>query len=492
LPGNLWDDLFRNQVMKKTSGRKSIHNQLRVIILVVSLLAAMISGLGIILLVSVAVGPVSWGRLLLYLIAGALVATLFGYLFGVKFIKGIEAPLEQLIIAAQKVHQGELNQELIIPEAPDELAIIGSGLEKGRQLAQAAMVDLEQSEQWYNDLIQTIREGIVIFNKHGLIASFSPGAERITGWQLREVTGKHLDQVFRVPKGERPLASNLPPIGHTRQINFYHRNGKQITLAVTAMHKNIIDGEKGKTALVLSEITEEEAAQRLRSYFLANITHEFRTPLASLNASVEFLLEEIDRLSQSEIGELLKSIHLSVTGLQTLIDNLLESISIEAGRFSIRKKPTDLNKILADARQLMKPLLNRRQQELTVEQPDVLPLVVGDAARLTQVLVNLISNASKYGPMGQTIDVKMGRYGDQMVRVAVMDRGPGIPLTEQANLFRRFLRAGAQDGSQYGIGLGLSVVRVIVEEHGGEVGVDERPGGGSIFWFSVPIVREEA
>jgi len=478
--------------MKNTFGQKSIHNQFRVAFLVISLLAALVSGLGIILLVSMRVGPVSWDRLLLFLITVTLVATLFGYYSGDKFIKAIEASLEQLITAAQKVHQGELHQELIIPEKPDEFAIIGSGLEKGRQLAQAAMVDLEQSEKWYNDLVQTIREGIVIFSNQGLITSFSPGAERITGWQTREVISKHLDQVFRVPKGERPLGSNLPPIGHTRQINLNHRNGKQITLAVTAMHKNTTDGERGENALVLSEITEEEAAQQLRSYFLANITHEFRTPLASLNASVEFLLEEIDHLSQSEIGELLRSINLSVTGLQTLIDNLLESISIEAGRFSIRKKPTDLNKILADARQVMKPLLNRRQQEMTVELPAELPLVIGDAARLTQVLVNLISNASKYGPMGQTIDVRMERYGDQMVRVAVMDHGPGIPLSEQANLFRRFLRAGSQDGSQYGIGLGLSVVRVIVVEHGGEVGVDERPGGGSVFWFSVPIVREEA
>ena len=477
--------------MKQSVKQKSVYFQFRVAFLVVSLLVALVSGLGIILLGNMAASQVAWGRLLLVLIAVTLVATLLGYLSGARFIKGIESSLRQLIAAADKVQKGELHQKLTTPDEPNEFATIGSALEKSRQFSQATLLNLEQSNKWYNNLIQTLREGIVTFSNQGMITSFSPGAERITGWQVREVINTHLDQVFRVPKGERPLSSNLPAIGNTRQINLYHHNGKQIKLAITAIQKTTMEGEKGEAALIIREITEEEAAQQIRSYFLANITHEFRTPLASLNASVEFLLEEIDHLSQSEIGELLKSVHLSVTGLQTLIDNLLESISIEAGRFSIRTKPVDLNKILADAKQVMKPLLNRRQQELKVEQPERLPQVIGDPARLTQVLVNLISNASKYGPMGQIIDVSLERYGDQMVRVAVMDRGPGIPLSEQANLFRRFLRAGAQDGSQYGIGLGLSVVRVIVEEHGGEVGVEDRPGGGSVFWFSVPIVREE-
>jgi signal transduction histidine kinase len=106
--------------------------------------------------------------------------------------------------------------------------------------------------------------------------------------------------------------------------------------------------------------------------------------------------------------------------------------------------------------------------------------------RITQVFVNLLSNASKYSPVQKKIELRVEAPPGQGLRVSVADRGEGIPRAERENLFRRFVRLSASDAPQYGIGLGLSVVKAIVEEHGGEVGVDERPGGGSTFWFRLP------
>jgi signal transduction histidine kinase len=247
--------------------------------------------------------------------------------------------------------------------------------------------------------------------------------------------------------------------------------------------------EPSETEVTLDAKSEQEAAQQLRSLFLASVTHEFRTPLAALNASVEYLLDEFDQMSKEEIRRLIRSIHLSVTGLQTLIDNLLESITIEAGRFVIHARIVELEGIVDEATHVVTPLLDRRFQRLAVMWPPVLPVVVGDATRLTQVLVNLLSNASKYGPIEQTIELHIEDGGD-LVRLAVMDRGPGIPSADRDKLFQRFTRLGETDGAQYGIGLGLSVVKVIVEEHGGQVGVDDRPGGGSVFWFTIPTAKE--
>jgi signal transduction histidine kinase len=140
----------------------------------------------------------------------------------------------------------------------------------------------------------------------------------------------------------------------------------------------------------------------------------------------------------------------------------------------------------------MKPLLERRQQNLSLDQPQRLPKIYADPTRLTQVLVNLLSTASKYGPLGEPIDVSLEEMDDRWLRVSVADRGPGIPADERENLFSRFIRLDTQDNTQYGIGLGLSVVKAIVEEHSGEVGVEERPGGGSIFWFTIPLDSEES
>jgi signal transduction histidine kinase len=240
-----------------------------------------------------------------------------------------------------------------------------------------------------------------------------------------------------------------------------------------------------------AQALEEDTDVRLHSSFLANVRQEFRTPLCALNASVEYMLEELDRLTKDEIGLLLRSIHLSVTGLQTLIDNLMESTNIEAGSFFIRPVSIRLDEVVLRAVRIIQPLIDRRRQSLTFELATDLPKVQGDPTRLTQVLVNLLSNASKFGPISQDITVRALPLGDQWVHVSIEDRGPGIPPAEHDRLFRRFVHPMSADDALLGMGLGLSVVKAIVEEHGGEVGVSERPGGGSIFWFTIPTVGQQ-
>ena len=134
----------------------------------------------------------------------------------------------------------------------------------------------------------------------------------------------------------------------------------------------------------------------------------------------------------------------------------------------------------------MNPLFQRRNQVLTIQQPNAYPIIKVDPTRLTQVLVNLLSNASKYSPLDAQIGLDIEVHSGDLV-AQVTDEGRGVSVTEEQTLFRRFARSDDQDDPQYGIGLGLFVVKTIVEEHGGEVGVDSRPAGGSVFWFRIPI-----
>jgi len=330
-------------------------------------------------------------------------------------------------------------------------------------------------------------EAIVTIDDEGQVTSFSQGAERISGWQRAEVLGLSINRIFPLIESKDKFTEHIPPFGSVNQVTVQTREGKEITLAVTSAQLKPPSGEEKQVALVLRDITEEDSARRLSSYFLANISHEFRTPLAALNASVELLLEEMNAMSLGEIAKLLNSIHLGVTSLQTLIDNLLESASMEAGQFRIRRHPTDLVGVVTEATRVMKPLLERRQQELSLGMPAKIPLVNADPTRLTQVLVNLLSNASKYSPMETTIALSLKIEQKTAIRITVSDRGPGIPQSERSRLFQRFVRLGLEDRAQYGIGLGLSVVKTIVEAHGGEVGVDENPAGGSRFWFTIPL-----
>jgi PAS domain S-box-containing protein len=426
-------------------------------------------------------------RALLTLNISTLVIIAFGTLLAGYYARRITHPINQLTQAATNIGRGDLDTPVPSFHEPIEIETLSQALEASRANTRRVLENLSRSKAWSETLIQSIVEGIVTVDYQGSITSFSHGAERITGWMRAEVLDKNIDDVFRLPEDEGNFTDHIAPYGRKRQVNILTRSDKLLTLAVTDAQLLSPDRNSFQLALVLRDITEETATRNLQSYFLGNITHEFRTPLSALNASVELMLEEMEDLSPAELGQLLNSIHMSVSGLQALIDNLLESISIEADRFNIHRRPTELRDVVIEAVRVMKPLLDRRQQSLSISQPDLPKKIMIDKTRVSQVLVNLFSNASKYSPIGEPIDLTIEQPQENLLNFTVADRGPGIPPVERANLFQRFVRLGDQEGAQYGIGLGLSVVKAIVEEHGGKVGVDERPGGGSIFWFTLPF-----
>jgi signal transduction histidine kinase len=136
-------------------------------------------------------------------------------------------------------------------------------------------------------------------------------------------------------------------------------------------------------------------------------------------------------------------------------------------------------------------LLEKYGQRLVVQLPESIPLVKVDPRRTMQVLINLLSNANKYGPADANIVVSAITEGD-WVRVNVADCGPGIPDKQRSSLFQRFTYHDPQQNQiKVGAGLGLSVVKAVVEAHGGDTGVDTPPGGGTIFWFTIPIANEK-
>jgi len=228
----------------------------------------------------------------------------------------------------------------------------------------------------------------------------------------------------------------------------------------------------------------------LRYNFLANVAHEFRTPLSGIAATTELLVDEVNDLTPDEIRELVETINLSTLHLQTLVDNILESTTIEAGCFQVHRRPVNLESIVKGAADLMSPLLRRRNQHLAYTGPVVLPVVWADANRLTQVLVNLLSNASKFSPMDGRIELNILQDPEWMT-ISVLDSGPGLPTERFADLFKRFVTANQSHDTQYGIGLGLSVVKSIVEMHGGQVGAENLPTGGAKVWFTIPIHPNE-
>ena len=428
-------------------------------------------------------------RLVGILVGSIVTVAAAGSIVGVILARRIGRPLGRLTGAATRMSLGDLSSPVTVETGVREIALVAQALDSARADLQHTLSHLRNEKAWTDHLLEAIVEGIVTLDQHDRITFFSRGAERITGWSRDEVLNRACDDVFLSVEGEEPFSQLIPAPGRKHKVVVELAEGRQITLAVTGAQLTPPEEGDAEVALVFRDVSEEEAVHRILGHFMANIAHEFRTPLSALAASSELLLDGTSELSPSELAQLLTSLHLGVVNLQTLVDNLLESASIEAGRFRVYPRRTDLGEIIADAMRTMQPLLDKRRQRLTVQLPAAIPVVRADPRRVAQVLVNLLSNASKYGPDHAEITIGVTTDG-RWVQVTVADRGPGIPQAYRKTLFRRFMppSPGAND-AQYGTGLGLSVVKAIVDAHGGQVGVDDRPKGGSIFWFTLPMAE---
>jgi signal transduction histidine kinase len=226
------------------------------------------------------------------------------------------------------------------------------------------------------------------------------------------------------------------------------------------------DEEAARQIVVLRDETDAESARRLRDAVVANVSHEFRTPLSAQRASLELLREKLQ--GAEDAAPLLRSLERGTLRLTRLIDNLLESLRIEAGRDTVRNDPVDLDAVLEEAVEETAPLLEQRRQHVAVDLPHPLPELTGDSVRLAQVFVNLLANASKFSPEGSSVTIR-GECRPGEIAVTVADEGPGLPPGDAEHLFDRFIRSSSDEPKESGLGLGLWIVRSIVARHGGRV-----------------------
>jgi signal transduction histidine kinase len=243
--------------------------------------------------------------------------------------------------------------------------------------------------------------------------------------------------------------------------------------------------------LVYSNVRREMHLSRLKSDFVANVSHELKTPLALVRLFAETL--EMGRVQgQEKAQEYYRVINKESQRLTQLINNILDFSRIEAGRKEYRLSPTDLTRVVASVLETYR--FQIEQQGFTLEEAiDAdLPLVQADGEALTQALLNLLNNAIKYSRDDKRIRVETRREGDS-VRLTVVDHGIGVAKPEQKKIFEKFYRA--EDSLVHetkGSGLGLSLVKHIMDAHGGRVEVDSTPGRGSAFSLLLPVRATDA
>jgi two-component system sensor histidine kinase KdpD len=219
-----------------------------------------------------------------------------------------------------------------------------------------------------------------------------------------------------------------------------------------------------------------------RPTILATVAHELRGPLSALQTTSELLDRDFDLLDTQQIRVMVSVMHRRTLWMRDLVENLLFSATADDGQLRLQLRPVDLRELFEEIATLVEPITARKQQKLRLRASATLPIVAADARRMSQVLLNLLTNASKYSGTQTMIELGATLVGSR-VRVSVADRGPGVSAKMARRIFEPYQRGGVTEGD--GLGIGLSVVRSIVEAHGGRVGVKKRRSGGAIFWFDL-------
>ena len=426
----------------------------------------------------------------------SLLVMLLGSFLVVRQARHITKPLQQLSKSADQISQGNLDVSTPVETGIPEINQLSRHFEFARRQLRHTLSVTQREMKHAERLLSLVPKGVIALDENDRITFFNPDAEEILGYHSYDVVRLHYTHVFPPAPGETATVGDLlnkPVDGPvTQRLSVLDANGKQVLLyvAISPPDENPPSGYGSERVIVIRDVTEEEAVNRLRYNFLANVAHEFRTPLAGISATTEILSDEGTMLTPNELKELVDTIRLSTLHLQTLVGNLLESTTIEAGCFQVHRRPIHLRDVVQEAAEIMSPLLKRREQSLIQTVPDKLPTVWADDNRLVQVLVNLLSNASKFTPMGGQIGLTVS-LDATWVTMSVTDTGPGLPADRFSDLFRRFVTASQSHDTQYGIGLGLSVVKSIIEMHGGQVGAENLPKGGAKVWVTIPIQPPE-
>jgi signal transduction histidine kinase len=422
------------------------------------------------------------------LLVTALILAVLAVFAGVILSELIAGPVKALTDAALRLGQGDFSTS-IPPGGAAEVGVLARTMEETRRNLVDLTGTLRRREAEAQAVLGGIVEGVYAVDKDRTIRYLNPQAARLLGVTPDQAVGRFCGDVLKPcnEEGQRPCDFRCPILqaradGSAKAVEHLQvGSAEPRTTVITS--SSIVDGLQVQ---VIRDETELEAVRRARDTVLANISHEFRTPLAAQLASIELLLEGMETLEPAQQKELVMSLERGALRLTRLIDNLLESVRIESGQLNIRHQSVDLAEVVEDARALIGSLLTLRRQTLEVTLAEGLPFVDGDMPRLTQVFVNLLANANKFAPEGSTVRIG-AEVADGHMLTWVEDEGPGPEAGESDAIFARFQRGSGEEPEPGGLGLGLWIVKSIIDRHAGTITLVRTEQGRTRFTITLPI-----
>ncbi|MBM3565316.1 MAG: HAMP domain-containing protein [Alphaproteobacteria bacterium] len=367
---------------------------------------------------------------------------------------------------------------------------------------------LQFLQQRLKDAIESVTDGVALFDARDKMVEFNRSYARLmipaagpafkAGVRfedlLRAIAGGGFyadmpsDWVERRTRQYRELAPSeyraMTEKGERWMITRHFRTGDGGTFIVVT---DITERKEAEETLLSAKL-KAEAASRAKSEFVATVSHELRTPLTSIRGSLALIDGGVAGQLPDKAKGLVDMARRNTERLIAIVNDVLDVQKIEAGAIEFRMESIDLAALLKAAVETNAGYAGNLGVTLALgDMPGAPPLTVGDAGRLQQVMGNLISNAAKFSPSGGAVEVGLDRRGHKW-RIVVADRGRGIPPGYRRKIFEKFVQVDSTDTRAVGgTGLGLSIVKAIVERHGGHIAFCARPGGGTVFFFTLPV-----
>ena len=424
--------------------------------------------------------------LLVILVLGTMVSLGFSRMFATR--------VQRLKNFSRRVAEGDF-RPLLAEEPRDELADLGEALNETAKQLDFEIRLLSNERNRSGAILRSMVEGVAVIDAQERLVFCNRAFSEILNLDPASSEGRPLIELVRISellglirralRGEEGLQSDIA-MGIVQQSSF----------VVTAAPVKALEASAGSgfgatekptgAVVVLHDVTELRRLERVRQDFVANVSHEFKTPLTAIQGFAETLLAgALDDPNNNR--RFLEIIRDHAARLARLTDDLLKLALIEAGKLEIEFSAVGLTELIEGCAETALLKASRKQITLEIDIPPGLPAARGDASLLRDVLQNLLDNAIQYTPAGGRIGVSTTAGAREAV-ITVADTGIGIPLAEQERIFERFYRADAARSREAGgTGLGLSIAKHIVEAHGGRLWVESTVGSGSRFYFSIPL-----
>jgi PAS domain S-box-containing protein len=331
------------------------------------------------------------------------------------------------------------------------------------------------------------------FDPQGRVLSMNPAAENLFGYSAREVQGQAGTTLIFSPRMHesvtqlwRDLIRSREPM---RNLRYTNQRSDGVELVCEWSLTPLVNPENRVISVIVQgqDVTRELEAERLKKEFTSTLSHELRTPLTSIIGSLQLINTGVFGEVDKDILELTQIAERNGQRLLDLINDLLDVEKIESGKLTLYPEVFLLDDMVIESLELNRAFGERFKVQFQHDGAHPLVRVEADRKRLQQVMTNLLSNAAKFSPEGGVVEISMQANGT-VVRVCIHDRGPGIPENFRVRIFSRFSQADSTTAREKGgTGLGLAICKRLVELMGGQVGFDDRPGGGTTFWFELPL-----